>query len=233
MSNNKSENTSDNQTESVYTSNSHVVSLNTDTSQCVAQEDKTITDSVKPEACLDNQCKTDISPAVIKIFTPCFPDNPPFFIDCESQLNGITLTINREYQDRKDQCQSGAAGKISSGNNIMLDISLSEGGIDCPLMEFIWASKWLKNEDTNENVLLILDETGQCPIHYTVEVIPTGGAYKFVFPWTTFYSEENTIEYNVETQREYKIGFFAEKSPFPEHKSAKGYIVDLQGNCTN
>lgn len=180
------------------------------------------------DPCIEDDCKNDISPATFKISDPCDPTFIPIYITCAEQLNAATVEVTREFQPRRNQCQSGDAGYSPSGLTVMLNISLAEGELSCYLTSLVEGREWeLSQEDLA--VMYIGNDTGKCLKHYRVEIIPLGGRYSIVLPWAIIRTESTTLTYDVSTQREVAFSFFAEASV--NHKQAKMIKIDNQGTC--
>lgn len=190
-------------------------------------------EDAKKDPCLFPCEGEDISPAIIKITNPCDPMACAIIIDCEHQLDAATLSIQKLYQERRNQCQAGVAGYRRSGLNVRLTISIAEGAMDCELAALINEGQWETSEE-GYDVLYLLDYDGKCTAHWQVEVIPVEGQYSFILPWATIYTEDTTITYSVSDQRSLSFGFFAEKSPLAlGRRGAKALMVRNDGNCLN
>ena len=206
------------------------------------KEVNSLTSLTPPSAqeCYDNEHKDpclfpcegeDISPAIIKITDVCDPSACPIIIDCEHQLDAASLSIQKLYQERRNQCQAGVAGYRRSGLNIRLSISIAEGAMDCDLASLIYESNWEPSQE-GYDVLYLMDYTGTCTRHWQVEVVPVQGQYSFLLPWATIYTEDTTITYSVDDQRSVSFGFYAEKSPMAlGRKGAKALMIRNNGNC--
>ncbi len=187
-------------------------------------------DDSKNELCLDDCDGGDISPAIVRIFNPCDPNDCPIIIDCSKQYEGVTLSINRQNIERRDQCQAGVAEYIKGGFNVSASISLAEGSMDCRLAELVYEGKW-ELDDNGLGVMRVADNTGECPKYRRIEIIPLGGKYTFVIPWGSIYTETQEVQFTVDTQRQTRLGFYAKQSPFPKDKGAKYIIIDNSGTC--
>ena len=152
-----------------------------------------------------------------------------FFFDEDIGLE-LSTQFTKDFQPRRNQCQSGDAGYVPSGINVMVNISLAEGALSCELMSLIWERDWELSPE-NLAVMYIGNDTGRCLKHYRLEIIPVSGRYSLALPWVIARTESTTLTYDVSTQRELAFSFFAEVSPFPNHQKAKMIKIDNKGIC--
>ena len=163
--------------------------------------------------CLEAQnCQDDISPAELKLTPLCNPDITPYIITCQQQLNGISVQLMQGQQPRTDQCSNEPSGYVPSGRSAMIDISLSEGGVDSRLLEMVENDQWIISPYEGEAdvpILAATDNAGACPILFKAELCPNVGSRDLVFPVAQLYTEEVNLEFNVTDQREFNFKIFA------------------------
>ena len=180
----------------------------------------TICETYEPKVpTLDELCaegglcpNNDIGPATVAITPACDPDAEPLVIDCSAQLDGVTVTITRDYSERTTQCSKSPAGYIPAGKMIMVEISLAEGSYPAELTPLIFETEIDIDEDGYE-IIGIDDDAGECQTPYNVVICPAGGQYELVLPFATVYYESTELQYDVENQRSLTFGFYGNTLP--------------------
>lgn len=180
-------------------------------SLCEAYEPKVKT---LEEICAEGGvCGTsDIGPATISISPVCDAEAEPVVIDCSAQLDGVTVTITRDYSERKTQCSKSPDAYIPAGKMVMVDISLAEGSYPPELTPLIFESE-IEMDEQGYEIIPIDDDAGTCITPYHVVICPASGAYELVIPFAQVYFESTELKYDVETQRSLTFGFYAIRYP--------------------
>jgi hypothetical protein len=160
----------------------------------------------------------DIGPATISVTPACDPSAEPIIIDCNAQLDGVTVTITRDYSERKTQCSKSPAGYVPAGKSVMVEVSLAEGSYPPELTAILFETEAEIDEDGYE-IIGIDDDAGQCQTPYNVVICPAGGNYELVLPFATIYYESTELQYDVENQRSLTFGWYANSFPGTNRKA--------------